>query len=212
VNAELHAPRRVLVMGDSCSGKSTLGATLAERLGVPFIELDALFWQPNWQEPDPDQFRADVRAAVAASAGWVVSGNYRSRLRDITWPVADTVAWLDFPLWRTIPRIIARSWRRSRSHELLWGTNSEKFWPQLKLWDPKESLIAFSLRTSHARRREMLAASVEGASSGQHWFRLQSPREVDEWLAAVTRHAAEEAMGPASLVAQSGVGGRPTPR
>ena len=35
--------RRIAVVGPMCSGKSTLAALLAERLGMPFVELDALF-------------------------------------------------------------------------------------------------------------------------------------------------------------------------
>ena len=41
-----HIGRRIHVIGNSCSGKSTLGATLAFR--VPFVELDAINWHPRW--------------------------------------------------------------------------------------------------------------------------------------------------------------------
>jgi shikimate kinase len=34
--------RRIHVIGNSCSGKSTLGARLAAILDLPFVELDAL--------------------------------------------------------------------------------------------------------------------------------------------------------------------------
>lgn len=176
--------RRVLVVGDSCSGKSTLAEALAHRLGAPYVELDALFWRPNWQEPEPDEFRDSVKAAVGDDA-WVVSGNYRSRTRDLTWEHAEHVVWLDLPLWRTLPRIVRRSWRRARRRELLWGTNYEKFWPQLKVWSPKDSLIAYSVSTARRRRREMMEALRQGTAAGQRWTRLRSPAEVSRWLAAV---------------------------
>lgn len=43
-NRQLDLPTgtRIHVTGNSCSGKSTIGERLAEALGVPFIELDAL--------------------------------------------------------------------------------------------------------------------------------------------------------------------------
>ena len=51
--------RRIHVMGNSCSGKSTLGAELASALGVPFVELNALNWRPGWvglNATDPQEF------------------------------------------------------------------------------------------------------------------------------------------------------------
>ena len=39
---DLPTGTRIHVTGNSCSGKSTIGERLAEAIGVPFIELDAL--------------------------------------------------------------------------------------------------------------------------------------------------------------------------
>ncbi len=49
---------RIHVIGDSCSGKSTLGAKLASALGVPLVELDALR-RPRWvglNATEPEEF------------------------------------------------------------------------------------------------------------------------------------------------------------
>lgn len=116
--------RRVIICGPSCSGKSTLGAELARRLGAAFIELDALFWKPGWKAPPDEQFRERLIEAHAAET-WVSVGNYLRHTRDVTWPRADTIVWLDFPLTLTTRRVLLRSWRRWRTGELLWGTNHE---------------------------------------------------------------------------------------
>ena len=39
--------QRVSVIGVTGSGKTTLAAALAAKLQVPYIELDALHWEPN---------------------------------------------------------------------------------------------------------------------------------------------------------------------
>ena len=67
---------RILIYGSSCSGKSTLGSALADRLGVPFVELDALNWLPGWVGLDKTDPAALVRRFEAATAGeaWVVAG------------------------------------------------------------------------------------------------------------------------------------------
>jgi shikimate kinase len=42
-----------LVIGPWGAGKTTLGKEIAQRLGVPFVERDALRHGPNWTS-DPD--------------------------------------------------------------------------------------------------------------------------------------------------------------
>ncbi|MFZ1462777.1 MAG: AAA family ATPase, partial [Anaerolineae bacterium] len=65
--------QRISVVGTSGSGKTTLARDLAQRMGVAHIELDALHWEPNWQEAPLDVFRARVAAAVAAET-WAADG------------------------------------------------------------------------------------------------------------------------------------------
>ena len=86
---------RVLVMGTTGSGKTTVGRRIAERLGVPFVELDALNWGPNWTEMLLEEFRHNVAVAASGDA-WVIDGN-SGKARDITLPRATTVVWLDYP-------------------------------------------------------------------------------------------------------------------
>src|SRR5512139_2715160 len=87
--------KRVVVIGVTSSGKSTLAATLAGRFHMDFIELDALHWEPGWQEAPLEVFRERVEKAVQAER-WSVAGNYRV-VRDLVWPRADALLWLDYP-------------------------------------------------------------------------------------------------------------------
>lgn len=176
--------RRVIIVGPSCSGKTTLGAELAELLGVPFIELDALFWKPNWQEPEPEEFREALLAAHEGD-GWVSAGNYHRHTQDVTWPRAEAVVWLDFPMWLTSWRVIRRSWRRWRSKELLWGTNYERFWDQLKLWSPKDSLIAYTVSRHRRNQRVFVDRMARFSAEGRTFVRLRSPRELQTFMAAL---------------------------
>ena len=69
--------QRIAIYGNSGSGKRTLGHALGERLGIPFIELDAIVhYRPKWEDRTDDDFRAQVQAALDASPnGWVCDGN-----------------------------------------------------------------------------------------------------------------------------------------
>src|SRR5690349_13400054 len=91
--AESPGMRRVAVFGASGNGKSTLSRALAERLAVPYVELDALHHGPNWAEPELEDFRRRVSEATAGD-GWVVDGNYEWKLGEIVTSRADTIVWL----------------------------------------------------------------------------------------------------------------------
>lgn len=179
--ASLALGRRVIVVGPSCSGKTTLAAELARRIGCPFVELDALFWRPGWTPPPDDEFRENLVAAHSGEA-WVSAGNYLRHTQHLTWPLADTIIWLDFPLHLTTRRVFARSWHRWRSKELLWGTNHERFWDQLMLWSPSNSLIAYNVSRHRRNRQVFRRAMEEGRAAGKRFLRLESPFAVERLL------------------------------
>ena len=89
-------PPRIAVVGTSGSGKTTVARELARRLGVPHVELDALFHGPGWTETPVEEFRRRV-ASTTEGSGWVMDGNYESSLGDLVLERADTVVWLDLP-------------------------------------------------------------------------------------------------------------------
>lgn len=182
--------QRIIIVGPSCSGKSTLGERLADALRVPFVELDALYWQPRWTPTPDDEFAEKIRTATGSGC-WVVAGNYQRHTMSTIWPRADTVVWLDFPLPLVIWRILRRSWRRWRREELLWETNHEKFWPQLKVWD-RESLLTYTLTTHRAKRRTYDAAMADPRWAGIRFIRLTKPRQVVE----LVRESPPVASGP----------------
>ena len=60
--------------------QTTTGIKLAKILGVPYISLDRLFWQPGWKETPKDEFEEKIRVALDQyEQGWVVDGEYTRR-------------------------------------------------------------------------------------------------------------------------------------
>src|SRR5262249_29948937 len=113
--------RRVSVIGVTGSGKTTFAASLASRLHLPHVELDALHWEPDWRMAELEVFRNRVGSA-AAGDGWVIEGNY-SKVRDLVWARADTVVWLDYSFPLTFVRLLRRTIARVRTGEELWNGN-----------------------------------------------------------------------------------------
>ena len=65
-------------------GKTTLGKALSVKYSYSFIELDAIFWLPEWVERETDDFKVKVQEAINTSrGGWIVDGNYSSRLESL---------------------------------------------------------------------------------------------------------------------------------
>ena len=145
--------RRVVVYGNSGSGKSTLGSALAERLGVPFIELDAIYHaRPNWDDLTPDELRERVRDVLAQNPdGWVIDGNY-SVARDLILPLADTAIWLKLPFHVVYWRLWRRTIGRMRRHEVLWGTNRETIHDQ---FFSRDSMLLWGVTHWRSTRRNV---------------------------------------------------------
>jgi adenylate kinase family enzyme len=102
--------QRIVILGCSGTGKSTLARRLGERLRLPVVHLDALFWEPGWVEAERQLFRSRVAHALAGER-WISDGNYTSRTADLRLPRADLIVWLDQPLWRRLWRV---TWRVAR--------------------------------------------------------------------------------------------------
>lgn len=197
--------KRIIVVGSSNAGKSTLGRALAERLGVPFIELDALHWEADWVPAEREVFRERVRKAIEAEA-WVLDGNYTSQQQEVSWPAADTIVWLDLSLVTVLRRCAKRTWRRWRTQELLYGgSNRENFWEHLMLWDTDKSLIAYTAIHHRRRRRDHEAVIREGRWPHLTFIRLRSTDEVQRWLDSIPAQAGHGSPMPA-FVAVDGVG------
>jgi adenylate kinase family enzyme len=167
----------VLVVGTSGAGKTTVAAALARQLAVPHIELDTLFWEPNWEQADFDVFRGRIVDAIATD-GWVVCGNYRPATIDITWPRADTVVWLDLARHLIMRRIIMRTAVRIGRRDALWNGNRES----LRGAVARDSIIRWAW-TSFARNRERYTEmATDPRLAHLRWVRLQSPRAVQRFL------------------------------
>jgi adenylate kinase family enzyme len=170
---------RVVVIGVTSSGKSTLAESLADRFDMQFIELDALHWEPGWQGAPLQVFRERVERAVQGEK-WIVTGNYHV-VRDLVWTKAEAVIWLDYAFPTVFWQLTRRTFKRWWTRELLWGTNYESITTHFKLWS-KDSLFHWLVRTYGRRKREipMLLSLPEH----QHLdlIRLKHPRETQAWL------------------------------
>jgi adenylate kinase family enzyme len=146
------AVQRVVVVGTSCSGKTTLARRIARILAVPHVELDAIHWGPNWQEASAEEFRALVDRATSAD-GWVLDGNY-SVVEDLVFPRATDVIWLNYSFPAVFGRALRRTIRRVVDRQELFSGNRETFG---KAFLSRESILWWVITTYRRRRRRYRA-------------------------------------------------------
>ena len=175
--------QRIVVTGSIAAGKTTLARTLSSLLGGPHVVMDALRHGPNWIDTPDDVFREQVSQAISGDV-WVVDGDYRV-VRDIVWPRADTLVWLDYRFRSTLPRLLRRTFRRCITRQELGNGNRETFYQQLFT---RESILLEAVKARGGDRRVYGDGVLLQKPEHRHLrvVRLQSPRATRDWLSRLS--------------------------
>ncbi|NSW50988.1 MAG: (d)CMP kinase [Anaerolineae bacterium] len=170
--------QRILVIGTSGSGKTTLARQLSDRLGIPFIPTDPLYWGKNWAVIPRAIVRQRV-AEVVSQPAWVMDGNFDNE-RELVWDNADHIVWLDYPLALTLWRVAARNLGWWISQTPVWSGNRMTLARLIS--GVRHSIRSYPIK--QANYREWLAAYPAGKV-----VIFRCPAEVTSWLAKLPRSA-----------------------
>lgn len=171
--------KRINVIGTTGSGKTTFSKELSAALDIPYVQLDELFWKPNWVESTEEEFLPKV-ASVVSNDTWVLDGNF-SRTTDIKWQRADTVIWLDFSYLTTFTQLLGRTIQRAIRKDELWPNtgNKESF---RKSFFHKSSILMWFFK--NYRRNKKRYGSIMQSSEFSHlnFVRLTNRKETREFI------------------------------
>lgn len=102
--------RRIHITGASGSGTTTLGAILADHLGLPHLDTDDFYWHrtdPPFREKRPPDERLALIRRAQAGGGWVLSGSLMSWGEPVV-EAADLVIFLSVSTPERLARLKAR--------------------------------------------------------------------------------------------------------
>ena len=176
--------QRVMIIGQPGSGKTTLARELGVATRLPVFHIDQIHWMPGWVERDREE-KARLCAEVHAQPQWVFEGGHAS-----TWPErlarADTVIWLDVPLWRRLFRVVRRTLSGyGRSRPDLPENCPERF---------SAEFYRYIWRTRHSARRRM-ANLIASAPPDKTVIKLSTLADVRAYLADIRRAMQAGALG-----------------
>ena len=175
--------KRIVIIGATGTGKTTLAQQLSAKGALDFIDLDELHWLPDWQVRDASDFQQRVAAAVTADA-FVVSGNYRE-VRNVIWARADTVVWLNYPFWFVFCRLLRRSILRAVDKRKVCNGNTEPWSKYLS----SDSIMVWLFKSYWRRKREVRAI-LDNPSVYPHitFLEFKNPKDTEKWQTHIFLH------------------------
>ena len=175
---------RFNIIGTSGSGKSTFSRKLAEILSLPYVELDQVFWQPNWKHLSDEELFRQVNK-ITEKDSWVLDGNY-SRTTAIKWARVECVVWLDHSFGVTVYRALKRAINRAATKRELWpGTgNTESF--RVSFFS-KDSVILWTLQNYYKNKKKYSLAMNDERYRGIKFVRLCSQADANDFISDLNR-------------------------
>ena len=171
---------RISVRGTSGSGKTTFARAIEAKTGIPAIDLDDLYWLPEWQTRDPETYAALLHEAIERDH-WAISGNYTKQAGQKVLARATHLVWLDYSLPVVLSRVLKRTARRNFLREPCCNGNYES----LSRTFSRESIIWWCITTHRRRHRQCLEAMADPALQHLELRRFSNPRETEACLASL---------------------------
>ena len=165
---------RIMIIGCGGAGKSTLARQLGEKLKLPVVHLDQIWWKPgNWQHLEREEFDRLLKEEVEKPQ-WILDGNF-NRTMETRLEFCDTVIYLDFSRW-----ICLLSWMKRVITN--WGTARADMAEGCAEWfDPEMACWIWNFNNTHRENYYRILNEAEGVET----IVLKNRRAVRKFLKSI---------------------------
>ncbi len=166
--------RRLLIVGCGGAGKSTLARMLGQKLSLPIVHLDKLWWLPEWKTRDESDFDALLTAELKKPS-WIIEGNF-VRTFDLRLKYADFCIFLDYPRDLCIKSVYERAekYRGTTRPDITEGC-VEYVDAEFEKW----------IRSFDKEVKPAMTVTLK--NSGVDYFISASREKTEEWLDSIER-------------------------
>ena len=165
---------RILVVGTSGSGKTTIAQAIAARTGAPHFASDDFYWEQDWK-PSPIARVDRLLGEVLDKPSWVLDGNFEHRWESV-WNQADLIVWLDYSLPTVLWQVARRNIGWFFSRRIIWSGNRMTLYRVM-------SGVRHSLR-SHRRKRDAYPRYIDQLRHN-NVVRLSTRAQTSSWVASL---------------------------
>ena len=166
---------KLIILGNSGSGKSWLGKKLAQNFDCKLIEMDKLFWEPGGfnKKRDPEIVKKDIESFTEADS-WICEGVF-GRIADMAIDKANMLILLDLAWEDCKKNLMTRGPNYNDCHS---PSQAEESFEELLNW-----VKEYSVRENHTSRKYHynLYNNFEGEK-----LILKNRNDVNDFLLSIT--------------------------
>lgn len=167
--------KKITIVGNAGSGKTTLAFQLQAKLKLPLYHLDLYYWLPGWQRIGFERFQ-ELQTELCEKDEWIIEGAYIGLVHERIFH-ADVIIFLDMPRYLCIWSVINRAIRHfgavipgspQECKQQLFGM---KFFQFLRwVWD------------FNKRYQQIITFLLEEYSDSKQIYLLRSRQQLDDFV------------------------------
>lgn len=101
---------KIVILGPSGTGKTTICKDLASKLHIKELHLDSVYWKTDWARIGKYEFQRYLTDFVSRYDSWVIDGNYTNNTHfKLRLDLADIIVYLDYGKQKSLQGIHQRA-------------------------------------------------------------------------------------------------------